>query len=142
MAEKINGSVCLNHPDTPAVAHCAVCRKPVCKECQKIYEGVTYCSKECYDNAKRTGVMVDDVIQKRSAVEFKRKIRNIIVLLVIVALAFAGWTYYKKNKSTIDAKAKSLKQQTEKTINDGKNTIDKGLIKDSKYKKDREGLLK
>ena len=142
MAEKINGSVCLNHPDTPAVAHCAVCRKPVCKECQKIYEGVTYCSKECYDNAKRTGGMVDDVLQKRNAVELKRKIRNIIVLLIIVALAFAGWTYYKKNKSTIDAKAKSLKQQTEKTINDGKKSIDNGLIKDSKYKKDREGLLK
>ncbi|MBQ7175932.1 MAG: B-box zinc finger protein [Victivallales bacterium] len=142
MAEKINGSVCLNHPDTPAVAHCAVCRKPVCQECQKIYEGVTYCSKECYESAKRTGSMVDDVIKKRKAVELKRKIRNIIILLIIIALAFAGWTYYKKNKSTIDAKAKNLKQQTEKTINDSKKSIDKGLIKDSKYKKEHEGLLK
>ena len=142
MAEKINGSVCLNHPDTPAVAHCAVCRKPVCKECQKIYEGVTYCSKECYDSAKRTGSMVDDVIKKRKAVEFKRMIRNIIVLLIIVALAIAGWSYYKANKSTIDAKAKQLKQQTEKTINDSKKSIDNGLIKDSKHKKDMENLVK
>ncbi|MBO4514012.1 MAG: B-box zinc finger protein [Victivallales bacterium] len=142
MAEKINGSVCLNHPDTPAVAHCAVCRKPVCQECQKIYEGVTYCSRECYDNAKRTGGMVDDVLQKRKAVELKRKIRNIIILLIVVALAFAGWTYYKKNTATIDAKEKNLKQQTEKTINDGKKSIDKGIIKDSKYKKEHEGLLK
>ena len=36
-----------------------------------------------------------------SDVCLKRKIRNIIILLIIVALAFAGWTYYKKNKSTI-----------------------------------------
>jgi len=141
MAEKINGSVCLNHPDTPAVAHCAVCRKPVCKECQKIYEGVSYCSKECYDNAKRTGTMVDDVMKKRKAVELKAKIRNIIVIIIVAALAFAGWTYYKKNKNTLDAKAQKLKQQTEQKLNEGKKSIDKGVFKDSKYKKDREKLV-
>jgi len=141
MAEKINGSVCLNHPDTPAVAHCAVCRKPVCKECQKIYDGVSYCSKECHDNAKRTGAMVDDVVNRRKAVELKMKIRNAIVIVIIAALAFAGYKYYMANKSSIDAKAQKLKQQTEQKINDGKKSIDNGLIKDSKYKKEQEKLV-
>ena len=82
MADKIKGSVCLNHPNTPAVAHCAVCRKPVCKECVKIFDGTSFCSRECYEKSLKTGKMVEEVVEKRNAVETKRMIRNIIIIIV------------------------------------------------------------
>ena len=148
MADKIKGSVCLNHPNTPAVAHCAVCRKPVCKECVKIYDGTSFCSRDCYEKSLRTGKMVEEVVEKRNAVETKRMIRNIIIIIVIAALAFGGYKYYKANKAKIDAEARRLKNQTEqaaqkakKEIDQGKKNIEGGLIKDSKYKKQREGWV-
>ncbi len=148
MADKIKGSVCLNHPNTPAVAHCAVCRKPVCKECVKIYDGTSFCSRECYEKSLRTGKMVEEVVEKRNAVETKRMIRNIIIIIVIAALAFGGYKYYKANKPKIDAQmnkvtsqSKQAAQKAKKEIDQGKKNIEGGLIKDSKYKKQREGWV-
>lgn len=141
MADKINGSVCLNHPNTPAVAHCAVCRKPVCKECVKVYDGVSYCSKECHESVLRTGGLVEDVMKKRNAVEAKRKIRNVLTILIIAALAFAGYKYYKANKAKIDSKARQMQYETQQKINKGKKDIENGLIKESKYKKQREQMV-
>ncbi len=141
MAEKINGSVCLNHPDTPAVAHCAVCRKPVCGECRQIHDGVSYCSKECHENALRTGRMVDDVVAKRNAIERKRRIRNVILVIVLAAIGAAAYMFYSSNKSEIDAKVKNVKSRTEQKLQEGKKAMDKGLIKDSKYKKERENII-
>jgi len=148
MADKINGSVCLNHPNTPAVAHCAVCRKPVCKECVKIYDGTSFCSRACYEKSLETGKMVDDVVAKRKSVESRRMIRNIIILIVIAALAFGGYMYYKNNKSKVDAQIRKAKMQSEQTIkkaekkaNESKKAIGDGLIKDSKYKKQRESWV-
>ncbi|MBO4344588.1 MAG: hypothetical protein J5833_02460 [Victivallales bacterium] len=148
MADKIKGSVCLNHPNTPAVAHCAVCRKPVCKECVKIFDGTSFCSRECYEKSLKTGKMVEDVIEKRDTIARNRMIRNVIVIIVIAALAFGGYKYYKANKAKVDAQLRKAKmqteqkvQQTKKEIDQSKKAIGDGLIKDSKYKKQREGWV-
>jgi hypothetical protein len=36
---------CLNHPETPAVAYCRVCGRPLCAECKRSAEGVIYCEE-------------------------------------------------------------------------------------------------
>ena len=148
MADKIKGSVCLNHPNTPAVAHCAVCRKPVCKECVKIFDGTSFCSRECYEKSLKTGKMVEDVVAKRDAVARNRAIRNIIIIIIIAALAYGGYVYYKNNKSKVDAQIRKAKiqseqavKQAEKKANESKKAIEGGLIKDSKYKKQRESWV-
>lgn len=40
-----SGSVCINHPDTLAVAHCCVCRRPVCRDCLIERDGYKCCSE-------------------------------------------------------------------------------------------------
>ncbi len=67
MAKIDNGSVCLNHPNVPAVARCAVCRKPICADCIVKKDGVVYCSTKCRDDAIRTGAMVEGVEQSPAA---------------------------------------------------------------------------
>jgi hypothetical protein len=34
---------CANHPDTPAVAYCRTCGKPLCANCTRSVQGVIYC---------------------------------------------------------------------------------------------------
>ena len=75
-------------------------------------------------------------------------IRNIIILIVIAALAFGGYVYYKNNKSKVDAQLRKAKMQSEQTLkkaekkaNESKKAIGDGLIKDSKYKKQRESWV-
>ena len=65
MSSKINGSVCLNHPNVPAVAHCATCRKPICADCAKTAEGITCCSKACLQNALDSRAVVGDIMARK-----------------------------------------------------------------------------
>jgi hypothetical protein len=49
-------SVCVNHPQQPAVARCVTCNKPVCSSCVVKSDGRTFCSGTCRDNhAKFSG---------------------------------------------------------------------------------------
>ncbi len=36
---------CLNHPDTPAVAFCRSCGKPLCEECKRPVQGTVFCGE-------------------------------------------------------------------------------------------------
>lgn len=128
MADRINGSVCLNHPNTPAVKRCAVCSKPLCEECVQMHDGVPYCSDLCYENAKRTGMMVDDVQARKKSANMKAFIRKIIYLVIVVALALGGYCYYKNHKGEIDS---SLKKGT-KVLKDSEKKV-KDSVNDSKY---------
>jgi hypothetical protein len=41
----IKKSMCVNHPDRPAIGVCVITKRPICAECSTRYEGVNY-SKE------------------------------------------------------------------------------------------------
>ena len=141
MQDKLNGSVCLNHPDTPAVARCAVCRKPICADCVKESGGVKYCSKDCYDKAIRTGAMAENVLENKKKVVKSRNYKNAIVFVIVVALAAGGFFYYRQHKAKIDRKIKNAKYEMEQKVQEGKRAVDKNLIKESKYKRTREMLV-
>ena len=36
---------CVNHPDTPAVAYCRTCGKPLCQSCQRTALGTVFCEE-------------------------------------------------------------------------------------------------
>ena len=151
---KIEGSVCLNHPNVPAVARCAVCRKPICADCVVKKDGVTYCSAKCRDDAIRTGAMVEGVEESKARSNAKILLKRIIILIILLALAAGGWFAYNKFKDDPEGKkllknvtkeVKKASQKVEQTVDQGKQAVKEkgdGLIKDSKYKKEREALVK
>ena len=137
------GIVCLNHPNEPAVARCACCSKPLCEACaaENMHDGVPYCSDLCYKNALRTGAMVDDVNRRKGAADFKRRIIQLVQLLILLALIGAGYWYYKNNKAKVDAKIKNVQQQVEKGSKDLKKGIEDNTVnRKSTYKKNVEAL--
>ena len=154
MAKIDNGSVCLNHPNVPAVARCAVCRKPICADCVVKHDGVTYCSAKCRDDAIRTGAMVEGVQESKKKSNSNRMIMNLIKLIILLALIAGGWFAYNKMKDDPEGKkllkkatteVKKASQKVEQTVDQGKQAVKEkgdGLIKDSKYKKERESWVK
>ena len=154
MAKIDNGSVCLNHPNVPAVARCAVCRKPICADCVVKHDGVTYCSAQCRDDAIRTGTMVAGVQESKKRSSSNRMIMTLIKLIILLALVAGGWFAYNKMKDDPEGKkllkkatteVKKASQKVEQTVDQGKQAVKEkgdGLIKDSKYKKEREALVK
>jgi len=142
MSKPIKGSVCLNHPNVAAVARCATCSKPICGECAQVHDGSTFCSKLCYDNAMRTGMMVDDVQRRKGMANLRRNIRILINLLILLAIIAAGYYFYTKNKSKVDQAIKETKQTVQQKTSDAADTIKKSTVKrESKYKRERESAL-
>ena len=82
---KISESVCLNHPDTPAVTRCATCGKPVCKNCIVNKNGSNYCSQVCADNAQKSAGRVSEVMESRKRADSRRGVRTLVILIILIA---------------------------------------------------------
>lgn len=142
MSKPIKGSVCLNHPTIEAVARCATCSKPICGECAQVNENGTYCSQLCYDNAKRTGMMVEDVERRKAKVNMRRRLKIIINLLILAAIACGIYYFYTKNKSKVDQAVKEAGQVVQQKTTEATETIKKNTMeRESKYKRERENAL-
>ena len=59
---------CQNHPDKEAVANCAVCGKPVCRECLIEIAGNTYC-KDCVSELVTASIVEKAMKDKAPATE-------------------------------------------------------------------------
>ena len=133
MSSKINGSVCLNHPNVPAVAHCATCRKPICADCTKTAEGITCCSKACLQNALDSRVVVGDILTRKKKSQFKRIIRNLIVLLIVLVLAWFAYQHreqlldlFRKGKAKTEQVSKEAVGQVKSKAENYKKELDEG----------------
>jgi hypothetical protein len=96
------GKVCLNHTSTPAVSRCETCFKPLCEDCILEVEGSHFCSEKCAgDGIDKKGriAVLDSVNQKSKMAAFVGKI---IVLLILLGLAYAGYVYWQNNQSKMD----------------------------------------
>ena len=141
MSEK-SISVCLNHPETPAVARCAVCGKPVCGKCLVTRNGVQYCSDRCAAMAESRKADVGMVMESRKKVDSARRIRSIVILVVLIAAVAAGYCFYRNNRKEIDRVIRKTEQQVGNTAREARDSIKSGIPKDSSYKRDRENLVK
>jgi len=138
----LSQSVCLNHPNTPAVARCATCGKPICSQCIVSRNGSSYCSAKCADSAASSDGRVKDVLAEKKRTNAKGTVRALIIFFLIVAAAAAAYVFYTQNKDEIDRRAKETAEQVRAGAKDAKKSIQKSVPKDSKYKRDREGLMK
>ena len=141
MSEALN-SVCPNHPDTPAVARCSACGKPVCAKCLVTRNGVQYCSDRCATLAESRKADVGIVLESKKRVDSARKIRSVVILIVIIAAVAAGYYFYRHNRKDINRFVRKTEAQFGSTARDAKNSIKSGIPKDSSYKRDRENLVK
>ena len=91
--EKLQGPVCLNHPDKPAVAHCCVCRRPVCQECLVREDGFLCCSRECLKQARESTSRTADILERRNRGAGGRRLRALARRVVLAALAGACWYF-------------------------------------------------
>ncbi len=79
---------------------------------------------------------------------------TLVKLIIVLALVAGGWFGYKKLKEDPEGKkllkkatteVKKAGQKVEQTVDQGKQAVKEkgdGLIKDSKYKKERESWVK
>ncbi len=143
MSKSLSGSVCLNHPQVPAMVRCATCSKPICQECVQLHDKVSYCSQLCYENALRTGVMVEDVKRRKKAAELKRFLRLVISLLFLVAILAAGYWLYRRHQGQVDGSWKNLQQTIEEKAAATADGIKSRTVdRESNYKRRTEGALK
>ena len=133
MSSKINGSVCLNHPNVPAVAHCATCRKPVCADCAKTAKRITCCSDACLKNALDSRVVVGDILARKKKSEFKRIFINLIVFLIVLVLAWFAYQHreqlldlFRKGKAKTEAVSKDAIGQVKGKTETFKKELDEG----------------
>ena len=142
-------AVCLNHTDTEAVTRCAACGKPLCADCIAVTDGADYCSESCCTRGKAAAARSGEVISEKSSAGRSKAVRFLIVLFLIIAVAAAGFMYYKQNKKEVDRSLNKTIRQTKAAAGkagaavtrESKN-IKKTLDTDSKYKRDREALVK
>lgn len=143
-------AVCLNHTDNEAVTRCAACGKPLCSACIAVRDGGRdYCSSACCERGKAAADRAGGVISEKDSTGKSKAIRLLIVVFLIIAVAAAGFMYYKNNKKAVDRSLNNTLRQTKaaaaKTgaaLKKESANIKKTLDTDSKYKRDREKLVK
>ena len=143
-------AVCLNHTDTEAVTRCSACGKPICETCIAVQnENGAYCSHACWTRGKEAAARSGNIIAEKNAGAKSKAIRTLIVIFLLIALAAAGFMYCKGNKKAVEKtlgsairQTQAAAQKTGKAIQKESAAIKKTLDTDSKYKKDRESLVK
>ena len=138
----LSQSVCLNHPNTSAATRCASCGKPICSQCIVSRNGSDYCSDKCADGAASSDGRVKDVLAEKKKTNAKGTIRALIVFFLIVAAAAAAYVFYTQNKDDVDRRLQDTAAQVRAGAKDAKKSIQKSVPADSKYKRDRESLMK
>lgn len=132
-------SVCLNHPDTEAVARCVTCGKPLCAKC---VVGGKYCSQNCQTAGVAGAMRAGEVVNERKRTNSKAAGKAFLFFIIIVIAAVCAYFYYKANKSKIDNTLKStaakVENTTKKVVKDGQEATSR----DSRYKRTRERLVK
>ena len=115
----VRNSVCLNHPERPAVHRCTVCFKPVCAECTIQTDDGVFCSRECLSNYDRTKGSVDAWQQQRQREQARRRRSRIIKLIILIALAAAAYYYFTRHPGRLD----ELKDKAGKAVNEVKRDV-------------------
>jgi hypothetical protein len=98
----VRNSVCLNHPERPAITRCTVCFKPVCAECAISSADGTFCSTTCQENLERTRGNVEAWRQQGARERARRVRRRLIKLIILIALGIAAYLYFTRHPGKLD----------------------------------------
>ena len=138
----ISKSYCLNHPDTPAAARCATCGKHVCAQCVVERNGSKYCSEQCAASAANSVGRVNTAANAERNIAARSRIRTIVILIILIVVAAGAWYYYQGHKDEVNTAVKKAGTTVQKSMDSTKQTIQKGVPGDSKYKRDTEAAVK
>ena len=134
--------VCLKHPDREAAAVCAACGKPLCSECILHADNADYCSESCHCKGVEAKKRSVDIIRSTNEYNRKNRRKGLLKLLVIIIILVAGWFFYQQYRKQIHNKIDNVtataKEGAGEAINAGKGA----MPQDSKYKRERESLVK
>ena len=89
----LNGPVCLNHPNQLAVAHCCVCRRPICQECLVERNGFKCCSEAHLKQAEESTQHSAGVLEGRKKYEKKRSGRSFFTWVILIAILAIAWIF-------------------------------------------------
>jgi len=89
--------VCPNHPNRRSVSRCVCCFKPLCEACIKVEEELDFCSKACAAKHFATSKTMSAHAEKERRNARKRLVKKLIVWVVLLTLAGAGYWAYSKN---------------------------------------------
>lgn len=132
-------SVCLNHPDTPAVTRCVTCGKPLCENC--IVAG-KYCSDSCRNAGISGAQRAGEVVKERRKTNAKGASRAVAITLIIALIAACAYWYYQKNSRKFNAKGSKLVQKFDSAAQQVIRKGHEAIPKSSTYKRNRENLVK
>lgn len=113
MSKDLDGPVCLKHPNRLAVAHCSVCRRPVCQECVIERDGFKCCSEACLKMAKESTHRSADVVERRNRDNARVNVGAYVRWIVIIIIAVVAWIYrynIKQVWNNVRGKGKSIQQ--------------------------------
>ena len=137
----ISESVCLNHPDTPAVCRCATCGKPVCNQCVVSRNGSGYCSEKCASDAADSVNRVSGALADKAKSDARRKKRAIVVLIVFIAAAGAAYFLYQRNRNDVDRFLRKTGNEISRKAGETEQSIRQSIPSSSSYKRSRENLV-
>ena len=103
----VEGKVCLNHTSTPAVSRCTTCFKPICSNCIVQVNAEHFCSEACAENHIRTSADITRFKGKQKSGLFKK----VIILAILGALAWFGWTRKDDIMKIINQQKQEMKSQ-------------------------------
>lgn len=117
------GKVCPNHPNTEAVSRCTACFKPLCGDCVMERNGEDFCSEKCAVGHFTTNAHVGDMLERDRRRARAKMIRNLVILVILAALAAAGYVYYQQNKDAVDRRIREGGEQ----LREMKNQVEEAV---------------
>lgn len=112
--KSITNSVCLNHPDQPAVTRCITCFKPICSQCVIDADGREFCSRQCVESYFSTRNMVDNYNAAAQQRKKRARIMLLIKLIILGGLAYGAYVYFRKEPDKLRELQEKAGQITEK----------------------------
>lgn len=108
--------VCPNHPENQAVTRCTTCFKPLCGACVVEKGNMDFCSDQCATNHFTTNASISDSLARDAAARRRKRIVKLFLLLVLLAMGFAGAFYWRNYMSSKNKKGvlDNLKQGSKK----------------------------
>ena len=108
--------------------------------------GSSYCSAACADSAANTAGRVNTAVAAERNIAARARIRTIVILIILAAAAAGGWYYYQNHKDEVNSKVNSAVKKAgnkvQKSMDTTKQSIQKSVPGDSKYKRDVENSVK
>ena len=115
----VESSVCLNHPNRPAVARCNACHKPICEECILHVQDMNFCSQVCVDNFLKSADNIAAYQAVQKARRRRKQIKRFIMLLILAAFGYGAYWYFTRNPD----KFKELKNKANQAVEEGRKAV-------------------